>query len=102
MILNHKGSQKEIKTTSPKTSAGEILAAETLKINNIFKSKEDEFMSVEFSTPNCSRVEDYSFGALIGRGAYAEVKECVHIKTGERVAIKQYDRYKLLDLQRKK
>jgi hypothetical protein len=41
-------------------------------------------------------------GNLIGRGAYAEVKECIHKKSAERVAIKQYDRYKLLDLQRKK
>lgn len=41
-------------------------------------------------------------GQLIGRGAYAEVKESLHRKSGEKVAIKQYDRYKLLDVQRKK
>jgi len=39
---------------------------------------------------------------VIGKGAYAEVTESIHRKTGERVAIKKYDRYKLLDLQRKK
>jgi MAP/microtubule affinity-regulating kinase len=30
------------------------------------------------------------------------VKESFHRPTGERVAIKQYDRYKLMDTQRKK
>ena len=62
------------------------------------------FENFEFSTPNCSSVDDYNViaGKIIGRGAYAEVKECVRRKTGEKVAIKQYDRYKLLDLQRKK
>ena len=59
-------------------------------------------INYEFSTPWCSKIEDYSFGQLIGRGAYAEVKESVHKKTGEKVAIKQYDRFKLLDVQRKK
>jgi serine/threonine protein kinase len=41
-------------------------------------------------------------GKQIGQGAYAVVKESFHKPTGERVAIKQYDRYKLMDTQRKK
>lgn len=56
----------------------------------------------DFSSPGCSRVEDYTLGQIIGKGAYAEVKECVHKRTGEKMAVKQYDRYKLLDLQRKR
>jgi MAP/microtubule affinity-regulating kinase len=39
---------------------------------------------------------------LIGQGAYAVVKEATHKKTGKKVAIKIYDKYKLLDPQRKK
>ena len=38
----------------------------------------------------------------IGHGAYAVVKEGTHKPTGEKVAIKMYDRYKLMDVQRKK
>lgn len=56
----------------------------------------------EFSTPNCSKIDEYTFVTLIGRGAYAEVKEYVHRMTGKRYAVKQYDRYKLLDVNRKK
>jgi hypothetical protein len=52
----------------------------------------------EFSTPNCSDVVSYHFGNQIGSGAYAVVKECFHKASGERVAIKQYDRSKLIDL----
>jgi serine/threonine protein kinase len=81
------------------------------KIINIFKCNEEVsnggstssmLLNYEFSTPWCSKIEDYQLGQQIGKGAYAEVKESIHKKTGERVAIKQYDRYKLLDLQRKK
>ena len=75
-------------------------------LQNLGPDKAGEGVSIlqnyEFSTPNCSKIDDYTFGQLIGRGAYAEVKESLHRKTGERVAIKQYDRYKLLDVQRKK
>ena len=44
----------------------------------------------------------YHFGKQIGVGAYAVVKECIHKQSGERVAIKQYDRHKLEETQRKK
>ena len=56
----------------------------------------------EFSTPNCSELNTYHFGKQIGHGAYAVVKECVHKPSGEKVAIKQYDRSKLQEPQRKK
>ena len=44
----------------------------------------------------------YHFGNQIGIGAYAVVKECIHKPSGEKVAIKQYDRSKLTEAQRKK
>ena len=52
----------------------------------------------EFSTPNCSDLNNYHFGKTIGTGAYAVVKECIHKPSGEKVAIKQYDRTKLMDI----
>lgn len=70
---------------------------------NIFTSKDEEeppagLGNCEFSTPACSSIDDYSLHHVIGKGAYAEVTESIHKKTGEKVAIKKYDRYKLLDL----
>ena len=44
----------------------------------------------------------YFLGRQIGAGAYAVVKESTHKPSGERVAIKQYDRSKLMDPQRRK
>lgn len=52
----------------------------------------------EFSTQGCSDINDYYLGKQIGHGAYAVVKESVHKKTGQKVAIKQYDRFKLMDI----
>lgn len=49
-----------------------------------------------------SCLEDYSLGRDIGKGAYAIVKEAVHKTTGQRVAIKFYDKSKLSDVQRRK
>ena len=72
------------------------------KLNDFNYDSASILLNYEFSTPNCHKIEVYEFGKMIGRGAYAEVKEAVNIKSGEKFAIKQYDRYKLLDIQRKK
>lgn len=44
----------------------------------------------------------YHIGRQIGKGAYATVYEAIHKPSGERLAIKQYDRSKLGDTQRRK
>ncbi len=49
-----------------------------------------------------SSINEYQMGSLIGQGAYAAVKSAHHRKTGLRVAIKVYEKFRLLDLQRKK
>lgn len=64
--------------------------------------EQNQLVANEFSTSNCSDINVYHFGKQIGQGAYAIVKEGIHKPSGERVAIKQYDRSKLLDPQRKK
>ena len=56
----------------------------------------------EFATPGCSDINDYHLSKQIGHGAYAVVREGLHKPTSERVAIKVYDRFKLMDVQRKK
>jgi len=52
----------------------------------------------EFSTAGCSDISDYQLGKQIGNGAYAVVREAIHKPTNEKVAIKVYDRFKLMDI----
>jgi len=47
-------------------------------------------------------VEDYIIGKQIGQGAYATVCFGLHKETSRKVAIKIYEKYKLLDPQRRK
>jgi serine/threonine protein kinase len=49
-----------------------------------------------------STLEDYVIGKQIGQGAYATVVFGVHKESNRKVAIKVYDKYKLLDPQRRK
>lgn len=49
-----------------------------------------------------SSIEDYIVGKQIGQGAYATVFFGLHRETGKKVAIKIYEKYKLLDPQRRK
>lgn len=42
-------------------------------------------------------IEEYEIGQKIGTGSYATVKLGLYKKTGEKVAIKIYDKQKLLD-----
>lgn len=49
-----------------------------------------------------SSIEDYIIGKQIGQGAYATVFFGLHRESGKKVAIKIYEKYKLLDPQRRK
>jgi serine/threonine protein kinase len=49
-----------------------------------------------------SALEDYIIGKQIGQGAYATVFFGLHRDSGKKVAIKIYEKYKLLDPQRRK
>lgn len=71
--------------------------AENGNIGAIDSQTQGYFKINEFSTLNCSMLSNYSFGNQIGKGAYAIVKECIHKPSGTKVAIKQYDRRRLLD-----
>lgn len=44
---------------------------------------------------NYTEINEYRMGKLLGQGAYAVVREAVHLETGFKVAIKSYDKYKL-------
>lgn len=47
-------------------------------------------------------IQDYLIGKQIGQGAYATVKLGVHRPSNKKVAVKIYEKYKLLDPQRRK
>jgi len=56
----------------------------------------------EFGAFNTTGIGEYKMNKQLGQGAYAVVKEAYHKHTGQVLAIKVYDKYKLLDVQRKK
>ena len=58
-------------------------------------------LSTEASSIFRGRLEDYAIGKEIGKGAYAIVKQALHKPTNRKMAIKIYEKVKLLDTQRK-
>jgi len=55
-----------------------------------------------FTDQPLGNLDDYLIGKQIGQGAYAVVRFAIHKPTNKKVAIKTYDKFKLLDPQRKK
>ena len=49
-----------------------------------------------------STPEDYKMGKLLGKGAYAEVRECVYLPNSKCYAMKVYEKIKLIDMQKKR
>ena len=49
-----------------------------------------------------TQVSDYRLGRHLGQGAYASVKQAVHIETGLILAIKVYEKFNLMEASRKK
>ena len=62
-----------------------------------------QFTNTQFSTEGASSkyVDEYELEdkSLLGIGGYAEVRLATHKKTGHKVAIKIYDKHKLMDSQ---
>ena len=62
------------------------------------------FVNTEFSTPGASSryLDEYQIeedSSLLGTGGYAEVRRAKHKKTGQLVAIKIYEKFRLLESQ---
>ena len=45
---------------------------------------------------NYTKIEDYKLGKMLGQGGFAMVREAIHKATGHSVAMKVYDKYKML------
>lgn len=56
----------------------------------------------EFGAFNYTSISEYRMGRTLGQGAYAVVKEGQHKNTGQMLAIKVYDKYKMVDIQKKR
>ena len=56
----------------------------------------------EFGASNYTQITDYRIGKHLGSGAYASVKQAVHKPSGMILAIKVYEKFKLMEAQRKK
>ena len=50
---------------------------------------------------NIGKIDDYLIGKEIGKGSYAIVKQAIHKQTGQKYAIKIYEKSKLSDPARK-
>ena len=76
-------------------------------VKNFFKANMAMVLSrdienSQFSTPGASalHLEEYNIDEekFLGQGAFAVVFEASHKKTGHKVAIKVYEKYRMLDL----
>jgi hypothetical protein len=78
---------------------GEILRSKSLKLKDeqlrirrtlIFNTSVSEDSFLDLSTPRSGVAIKWKRGDLIGRGAYAEVFQCMNLKTGELMAVKHF------------
>lgn len=107
---------KNLLNTIEQKTQKEIIKFEFPKIKN-FKTVIDNQNSKHTFTSHCqietissqltktitneSKLDNYIIGKEIGRGAFAKVKLCQHRLTGEKYAMKIYDRLHLLDKSKK-
>ena len=55
-------------------------------------------MVSEYGALDLTNIADYQIGKVLGQGAYAVVKEAQHRNSGFSIALKVYDKYKLVDV----
>lgn len=59
------------------------------------------FQNTEYTTPGaCSKyMDEYEIGDNLGTGGFATVRKTLHKPTSFQVAVKIYEKYKLIDVQ---
>jgi hypothetical protein len=90
-IIVKKTKLSDMEKTRPKSSFKKDLDS---KLN-------EGSLSTEASNIFRGRFEDYAVGKELGKGAYAVVKQALHKPSNRKVAIKIYEKVKLIDTQRK-
>lgn len=77
----------------------EILRSRSIKLKDeqlrirrtlIFNTSVSEDSFLNLSTPRSGVAIKWKRGDLIGKGAYAEVFQCMNLKTGELMAVKHF------------
>ena len=56
----------------------------------------------QYGASNVTDIEEYRFLKHLGAGAFASVKKAIHKPTGKRLAVKIYEKFKLMQSSRKK
>ena len=51
----------------------------------------------EYNASNLTSITEYQIGKHLGQGAYASVKQAMHLQTGLVLAIKVYEKFNLMD-----
>jgi serine/threonine protein kinase len=69
---------------------------------NMVSSLKKSEQGSEYGASNLTQITDYRLGKHLGSGAYASVKKATHKLTGMVLAIKIYEKFKLMENQRKK
>ena len=83
---------------SNKNSSIELnLNTENYNNDNSIQVNETAPLSPKDSNNFRGKIEDYKFLKEIGKGAYAIVKSAIHKSSGNKYAIKIYEKYKLMD-----
>ena len=119
LLAKHKSFNSKIKSSETQKRIGQIrpTTVSTLKhhLNTTVKTpdnkrtfEQENIKERSSDTLNFSKItsdetlEKYILGAEIGRGAYAIVRSAINKENNGKVAIKIYDKYKLLNPNRKK
>jgi len=69
-------------------------------LGRVIKDTKQEILTTE-NMEFKGKIDDYTFGKELGKGAYSVVKRATHKPTSKKVAIKIYEKYRILDPLRK-
>jgi len=101
---NNTSSNDNVKISKNEIEATEKNIVNSEKDNKAMEISKDDKQSETSNMKDTHKgcIHNYKFGDKIGKGAYAIVKEAIHISTNTSVAIKIYDRLKFSEPRRKK
>lgn len=94
-FMDYLKKMKEIKRANKLHEEAEESEHGLIKGNKKAEANPDAFIGAL----NYTSMNEYRLGKMLGQGAYAMVREAIHLKTGHTVAIKIYDKYKLNQMQ---
>lgn len=86
----------------PKVSSTRFKSEKKVQFGVGPHSKDIPFEESNYATKMCSLISDYEFYEQIGSGAYAVVVRCKHLTSGNIIAAKIYDKFKMNDSDKKK